>query len=47
MEFPQDATKTYIYMKPPIVPSEFVIPDLPKFMDRFNHICKLIKNLYG
>ena len=26
MEFPQDATKTYIYMKPPTVPSDFVIP---------------------
>ena len=34
-------------MKPPTVPSDFVIPDLPKFVDRFNHVYKIIKNLYG
>ena len=47
MAFPQDATKTDIYMKSPTVPSDFVISDLPNFMDRFTHIYKLIKNLYG
>ena len=46
MAFPQDATKTDIYMKPPTVPSDFVIPDLPKFMDRFTHVSKIINNLY-
>ena len=35
MAFPQAATKIDIYMKSPTVPSDFVIPDLPKFMDRF------------
>ena len=34
-------------MKPPTVQSDFVISDLPKFMDRFTHVYKLIKNLYG
>ena len=47
MAFPQSDTKTDIYMKPPTVPSDLVIPDLPKFMDRFTHVYKLIKNLYG
>ena len=47
MAFPQAHTKTDIYMKPPTVPSNFVIPDLPKFMDRFTHVYKLIKKLYG
>ena len=46
MAFPQAATKTDIYMKPPTVPSDFVIPDLPKFMDRFTHVYKIINNLY-
>ena len=46
MAFPQAATKINIYTKPPIVPSYFVITDLPKFMDRFTHVYKLIKNLY-
>ena len=47
MAFHQADTKTDIYMKPPTVPSDFVIPDLPKCMDRFTHVYKLIKNLYG
>ena len=47
MTFPQAATNNYIYMKPPTFPSEFVIPDLSKFMDRFTHIYKLINSLYG
>ena len=46
MTFPQAATNNYIYMKPPTVPSNFVIPDLPTFMDRFTHVYKLIKNPY-
>ena len=47
MALPQAATKTDIYMKPPTVPSDFVIPDLPKFMDRFTHVYELINNPYG
>ena len=47
MAFPQAATKTDLYMKHPTVPSDFVIPDLPKFMDRFTHVYKIIKNIYG
>ena len=45
MAFPQAATKTYINMKHPTVPSDFVIPYEPKFMDSFTHVYKLIKNL--
>ena len=45
--FPQAATKTDLYMKPPTVPYDSVIPDLPKLMDRFTHVYKLINNRYG
>ena len=45
--FSQTATKTDIYMKSPTVPSDLLISDLPKFMDRFTHFYKIIKNLYG
>ena len=38
MAFLQASTKTNLYIKPPTVPSNFVIPDLPKFMDRFTHV---------
>ena len=38
MAFPQATTKTDLYMKPPTVPSDFAIPYLPKFMDKFTHI---------
>ena len=34
-------------MKPPTVPSQFPIPELPDPYDRFTKIYKLIKNLYG
>eukprot|EP00980_Cylindrotheca_fusiformis_P020026 scaffold7110_cov112-Cylindrotheca_fusiformis.AAC.1 len=34
-------------MKPPKVPGNFTIPDLPSAADRFNNVYKLIKNLYG
>ena len=47
MAFPQAATNTDIFMKPPTVPSDFLITDLPKFMDRFTLVYKLIKKLYG
>ena len=47
MTFPQAATKTDIYMNPPTGPSDFVITDLPKFIDRFTHVNKLTKNLNG
>ena len=45
--FPQAATKTDIYMKPPTGPSDFMITDLPKFIDRFTDVKKLTKTLYG
>ena len=47
LAFPQANVKTDIYMKPPTVPHDFTIPDLPAFSDRFNKAYKLIKNLYG
>lgn len=45
--FPQAPIKTEIFMHPPEVPSSFTIPDLPNFIDRFNNVYKLLKNLYG
>jgi len=45
--FSQGPVKTDIYMRPPKVPSDFTIPDLPNFTDRFNKLYQLIKNLYG
>lgn len=47
LAFPQAPIKTDIYMKPPKVPSDFRIPDLPNFADRFLYLYKLLKNLYG
>ena len=47
LAFLQAPIKTDIYMKPPKVPKEFEIPDLPKFNDRFIYMYKLINNLYG
>ena len=47
LAFPQADIQTDIYMSPPKVPSDFVIPDLPKFTDRFTKVYKLLKNLYG
>ena len=47
LAFPQAPVKTDIYMKPPKVPSDFIIQDLPPPTDRFNKVYKLIKNLYG
>ena len=46
LAFPQAPVKTDIYMKPPKVPSDFIIQDLPAPTDRFNKVYKLIKNLY-
>ena len=34
-------------MRPPSVPTDFKIPDLPLFADRFTKVYKLLKNLYG
>ena len=34
-------------MKPPTLPLECTIPDLPKPSDRFLKVYKLLKNLYG
>jgi hypothetical protein len=47
LAFPQAPIKTDIYMKTPKVPSDFTIPDLPSFADRFTNVYKLLKNLYG
>ena len=47
LAFLQAPVKTDIYMKLPLVPKDFELPDLPKFTDRFIFICKLFKNLYG
>ena len=47
LAFPQAPVKTDIYMKPPKVPPNFVIPDLPKPQDRYTSVYKLIQNLYG
>ncbi|MEM7283838.1 MAG: reverse transcriptase domain-containing protein, partial [Pseudomonadota bacterium] len=47
LAFPQAPVKTDIFMKPPKVPTDFTIPDMPSFTDRFNKVYKLIKNLYG
>jgi hypothetical protein len=47
LAFPQAPVKNDIYMKPPKVPPDFLIPDLPNFADRFLNVYKLLKNLYG
>ena len=47
LAFPQAPVKTDIYMSPPKVPHDFVIPDLPTKADRLTKVYKLIKNLYG
>lgn len=47
LAFPQAPVKTDIFMRPPKVPKNFVIPDLPNFTDRFSNVHQLIKNLYG
>ena len=47
LAFPQAPVKTDIYMQPPKVPYNFVIPDLPDRRDRHTNVYKLLKNLYG
>lgn len=47
LAFPQADVKTDIFMRPPRVPPDFSIPDLPSFTDRFTKVYKLLKNLYG
>ena len=47
MAFPQADIKTDIFMRPPTVPPDFIIPDLPSFVDRISNVYKLVKNLYG
>lgn len=47
LAYPQAPVKTDIYMRPPRVPSNFTIPDLPLQSDKFTKLYKLIKNLYG
>ena len=47
LAFPQAPVKTDIYMQPPKVPHNFVIPDLPDKSDHYTKVYKLLKNLYG
>jgi hypothetical protein len=47
LAFPQAPIKTDIFMRPPKVPHDFIIPDLPSFADRFTNAYKLLRNLYG
>jgi hypothetical protein len=47
LAYPQAPVKTDIYMRPPRVPPDFIIPDLPTLSDRLTQAYKLIKNLYG
>ena len=42
-DFLQANVKTDIFMRPPKVPPDFDIPDLPKFSDRYYKVYKLIK----
>ena len=47
MAFPQAKVKTDIFMRPPTVPADFIIPDIPVYTDRFTQVYKLIETLYG
>jgi hypothetical protein len=47
LAYPQAPIKTDIFMKPPQVPTDFKIPDMPSKADRFIRVYKLLKNLYG
>ena len=47
LAYPQASIKTDIFMQPPKVPPNFIIPDLPKPSDRYFNVYKLIRNLYG
>lgn len=47
LAFPQAPVKIDIYMQPPKVLPDVSIPDLLSYCDCFNHVYKLIKNLYG
>ena len=47
LAFPQADVKTDVFMRPPKVPHNFNIPDLPIFSERFTKVYKLLKNLYG
>ncbi|CAJ1933824.1 unnamed protein product [Cylindrotheca closterium] len=47
LAYPQAPIRTDIFMKPPKVPPNFTIPDLPKTADRSINVYKLLQNLYG
>ena len=47
LAYPQAEIKTDIYMKPPRVPPDFVIPNLPQPIDRVTKVYQLLRNLYG
>ena len=47
LAYPQAEIKTDIYMRPPRVPPDFNIPDLPLPTDRLTKAYQLLKNLYG
>ena len=46
LAFPQAPVKTDIYTKPPKIPKDFEIPNLPDFTKRLIYVYKLTKNLY-
>ena len=46
LAFPQAGIRTDIYMRPPTVPPDFIIPDLPSFFDKESNLFKLFKNIY-
>ena len=46
VDFPQAYVNTDIFMRPPKVPTDFKIPDLPGYADCFTKLYKLLKNIY-
>ena len=47
MAYPQAPINTDIFMKPPKVPPNFCIPDLPSFTDLFAKVYKILRSIYG
>ena len=47
IDYQQVDIKTGIYTNSPTVLHKFFIPNLPQLFDSFNHVYKLLKNLYG
>ena len=47
MAYPQAPINTDIFTKTHKVPSNFCIPDVPSFTDRFTKVYNLLRNLYS